>query len=105
MIKYKINGKCVTKKQWDSRKGVGLKGGECSMGTVAYKVNDPLISEGLGCMRSQVPKMRAAIKKRNIMGVRVRDGGQLEITSPRGRKEVGAMRPDPLHDAEGGYSD
>ncbi len=104
-FRYKINGKYVTKKQWDKRKGVGLKHGEAPMGTVAYSVNDPLISEGLGCMRSQVPEMRAAIKKRNISGVRVRDNGQLEITSPRGRKEVGAMRPVPLHDLEGGYSD
>ncbi len=105
MIRYKINGKCVSKKEWDKRPGVGLKRGEASMGTVAYKVNDPLISEGLGCMKSQVSEMRAAIKKRNITGVRVLDSGQLEITSRRGRREVGAMRPDPLHDAEGGYLD
>lgn len=104
-VRYKINGKYVTTKQWNARKGVGLAAGEVPMGTVAYPVSDPLISEGLGCMRSQVPEMRAAIKKRSIRGVCVRDNGQLEITSRQGRKEVGAMRPTPLHDAEGGYSD
>jgi len=104
MIKYKINGKYVTKKQWDARKGVGIRGG-APMGTVAYSESNPLISEGFGCMRSQVPEMREAIKKRNIMGVRVLDSGQLEITSRRGRKEVGLMRPAPLHDDDGGYSD
>ena len=70
-----------------------------------YRAHDPLVSDGLGCMRSQVPEMRKAIRKRNIKGVRVRDNGQLEITSRRGRKEVGEMRPVPLRDADGGYSD
>ena len=107
MIRYKINGKTVTKEEWDAHKGVGLKlrSGHVPYGTVAYSESNPLLSDGLGCMRSQVPEMREAIKKRNIQGVRVLDNGQLEITSRRGRKEVGLMRPIPLHDAEGGYSD
>ena len=70
-----------------------------------YREHDPLISEGLGCMKSQVPEMRDAIRKRNIKGVLVRDNGQLEITDRRGRKEVGEMRPVPLRDADGGWSD
>jgi len=104
VIKYTINGKYVTKQEWDARKGVGLKGG-VPLGTVAYSESKPLISEGLGCLPNQVPEMRAAIKRHGIQGVRVLDSGQLEITSRRGRKEVGLMRPIPLHDAEGGYSD
>ena len=103
-MKYKINGKSVTKEEWDARPGVGLHGG-VPMGTVAYSESKPLISEGLGCMRSQVPEMRESIKRHGIHGVRVLDSGQLEITSRRGRKEVGLMRPIPLHDSEGGYSD
>lgn len=103
-VRYKINGKEVTKEEWDARKGAGLKGG-APLGTVAYSESKPLISEGLGCMRSQVPEMREAIKRHGIQGVRVLDNGALEITSRRGRKEVGLMRPVPLHDAEGGYGD
>ena len=102
MIRYKINGKYVTKKQWDARKGVGIKGG-VPMGTVAYSESKPLISEGLGCMKAQVPDMRAVIRKHNIKGVRVLDSGQLEITSRRGRKELCRVRG--LADADGGYGD
>lgn len=105
MISYKINGKKVTEQEYKERPGVGLSFDAPSMGTVAYSESKPLISEGLGCMKSQVPEMREAIKKHNIKGVRVLDNGQLEITSRRGRKEVGQMRPIPLHDADGGYGD
>ena len=102
MIKYKINGKEVTKAEWDSRKGVGLRGG-VPMGTVAYTESKPLISEGIGCMRSQVPEMREVIRQHNIKGVSVRDNGSLEITSRRGRREL--LRVRGLADAEGGYGD
>jgi len=68
-----------------------------------YREHDPLISEGIGCMKSQVPEMRETIRKHNIKGVRVRDSGQLEITSRRGRKEL--LRVRGLADADGGYSD
>ena len=104
MIRYKINGKEVTQEEWDSRPGAGLHGG-VPMGTVAYSESKPLISDGLGCLPNQVPEMREAVKRHGIQGVRVLDNGQLEITSRRGRKEVGLMRPIPIHDAAGGYSD
>jgi len=104
MIRYKINGKYVTKKQWDARPGAGFQGG-VPMGTVAYSESKPLISDALGCLPNQVPEMREAVKRHGIQGVRVLDNGQLEITSRRGRKEVGLMRPIPIFDAEGGYSD
>lgn len=99
---YKLNGKTVTKKEWDARPGVGLSGG-ASMGTVAYTESAPLISEGIGCMKAQVPEMRETIRKHGIKGVRVRDNGQLEITSRRGRKEL--LRVRGLADADGGYGD
>lgn len=102
MITYRINGKTVTKDEWDAKPGVGLRGG-VPMGTVAYKEHDPLVSEGLGCMRAQVPELREEIKRRNIRGVRVRDNGQLEITSRRGRRELLKMRG--LHDNDGSYGD
>ena len=69
----------------------------------AYRAHDPLVSDGLGCMTGQVSEMRDEIKKRNIKGVLVRDNGQLEITSRRGRAEVCKMRG--LVDSDGGYGD
>ena len=102
-IVYKINGKRVTKKQFSARKGVGLKRGEVPMGTVAYSGSNPLVSEGMGCMKAQVPEMRKTIRKHNIKGVRVRDNGQLEITSRQGRKEL--LRVRGLCDAEAGFGD
>ena len=102
MIKYKINGKYVTKEEWDARPGQGLRGG-APLGTVAYTESKPLISDGIGCMRSQVPEMREMIRQRGIQGVYVRDNGQLEITSRRGRRDL--LRARGLADADGGYSD
>lgn len=102
MIRYKINGKEVTKEEWDAKPGFGLRGG-VPMGTVAYTAAKPLLSEGIGCMRAQVPEMREVIRRHNIQGVFVRDSGQLEITSRRGRKEL--LRVRGLADADGGYSD
>ena len=101
-MKYKINGKYVTKEEWDARPGVGLRGG-VPLGTVAYSESKPLISEGIGCLRSQVPEMRETIRHHNIKGVLVRDNGQLEITSRRGRREL--LRVRGLCDADAGYSD
>ena len=104
MIKWKINGKTVTKREWDSQKRSEFEfDGTCPMGTVAYSDSLPLKSDSLGCMKSQVPEMRENIRKRNIRGVRVLDSGQLEITSRQGRKELCEMRG--LHDQDGGYSD
>lgn len=68
-----------------------------------YRDHDPLISEGLGCMTGQVEEMRREIKRRNIKGVLVRDNGQLEITSRRGRREICRMRG--LADEDGGWSE
>lgn len=102
MIKYKINGKSVTPQQWHARPGVGLRGG-VPMGTVAYSESKPLISDGIGCLKSQVPEMRQMLKDRGVRGVRVKDSGQLEITSRRGRADLLRIRG--LCDADGGYSD
>lgn len=102
MIAYKINGKRVTQEEWESRKGVGLKGG-VPMGTVAYSESAPLLSDGLGCLKHQVSEMRETVRKHGIPGVRVRDSGQLEITSRRGRRELLKVRG--LCDMDGGYGD
>ena len=47
--------------------------------------------------------MREVIRKHNIQGVKVRDNGQLEITSRRGRREL--LRVRGLVDADAGYGD
>lgn len=47
--------------------------------------------------------MREVIKRHNIQGVKVRDSGQLEITSRRGRREL--LRVRGLRDEDGGYGD
>lgn len=109
MIKYKINGKEVTKEEWDARKGVGFRAGHAPLCTVAYSDSKPLISDALGCMKAQVPDMRAMIKEEKIRGVRVLDNGQLAITSRSGRKKLietlGKIRGVPMVDADAGYSD
>ena len=102
MIKYKINRQEVTKEEWDARPGVGLHGG-VPMGTVAYSESKPMISEGLGCMKSQVPEMRETIARNGIKGVRVLNSGQLEITSRQGRRDL--LRVRGLVDSEAGYGD
>jgi hypothetical protein len=99
--KLRLNGKEVTEEEFHRDGPVGGEG--IPMGTSAYSEVAPLVSDGLGCMQSQVGDMREAIQKRNIPGVRVRDNGQLEITSRQGRAAICKMRG--LADADGGYGD
>jgi len=96
-----LNGEEVTPAEFHRSGPVGGTG--VPMGTATYTDVKPLLSEGLGCMKSQVPEMRDTIRRHNIKGVRVRDSGQLEITSRRGRKELCRVRG--LADADGGYGD
>lgn len=96
---YRINGKQVTRREF--LRGARANGAPQSAST--YRGHDPLISDGLGCMKSQVGEMREAVRRRGIQGVRVKDSGQLEITSRRGRREVLRMRG--FSDNDGGYSD
>jgi hypothetical protein len=98
--KLKLNGKEVSPAEFHR---VPIGGGGVAMAANTYQEHDPLVSEGIGCMKAQVPEMREVIRKHNIKGVRVRDNGQLEITSRRGRKEL--LRVRGLADADGGYGD
>lgn len=99
--KLKINGREVTPAEFHRHKRVGGSG--TAMFTNAYSTAEPLVSEGVGCMKSQVPDMREAIRAEGIVGAHVRDNGQIEFTSRKARKQVMAMRG--LHDSDGGYSD
>ena len=100
MTQYVMNGKEVTRDEFLAGKRWELK---TPMTANTYRDHDPLLSDGIGCMKSQVSEMREVIRKHNIKGVIVRDSGQLEITSRRGRKEL--LRVRGLADADGGYGD
>ena len=103
--KYIVNGKTLTERQWRARMAKKddswLEGGQQIPNT--YRDHDPLVSEGLGVLKHQVEEAREEIKKHNIQGVAVRNSGQLEITSRRGRQEYASMRR--LVDLDGGYGD
>lgn len=97
---YRINGRLVSRKRFlQGARANGMP--QTSITT--YRGHDPLISEGIGCLQSQVPEMRETIHKHGIQGVTVKDSGQLEITSKRGRKKL--MRVRGMKDNEGGYGD
>lgn len=101
-MKYTLNGKQVTREEF--LKGANddfLKAPALASNT--YSQHDPLLSEGLGCMKSQVNELRNVIRQHNIQGVQVKESGQLEITSRRGRKEL--LRVRGFVDNDAGYSD
>lgn len=74
-----------------------------------YTEHDPLISEALGVMPSQVAKMRKTLDKEKVQGVRILDSGQARITSRRGRNHLMRLlteiRGNKYHDIDGGYGD
>lgn len=101
-MKYVVNGKEVTREEFLRKPKKDWLAGPF-MTAHTYRDHDPLLSDGMGVMKSQVKEMREAIRRRNIKGVTVRDSGQLEITSRQGRKEVLRMRG--FVDNEAGYGD
>jgi hypothetical protein len=101
-MKYVVNGKEVTREEFSQQVAKDWLSGPF-MTAHTYRDHDPLLSDGIGVMKSQVPEMRQAIRKHGIKGVTVRDSGKLEITSRQGRKELLKMRG--FVDQDGGYSD
>lgn len=102
-MKYVVNGKEVSQEEFNQRPSKDGWLDSPFMTAHTYREHDPLISEGLGCMKSQVPELRQVIRKHQIQGVTVRDSGQLEITSRRGRRELLKVRG--LVDNDGSYGD
>ena len=101
-MKYLINGREVTAEEFRAgAKSDWLEAPPMTANT--YRAHDPLVSDGLGCLKAQVPELRETIRQHNIQGVVVKDSGQLEITSRRGRKELLAVRG--LVDNEASYGD
>lgn len=104
MIKYKLNGRIVTKEEFESQvkpKKNWLD--RPAMATDTYSEHDPLVSQGCGVHRSQVGEARQMIRKHGIQGASVRDDGAILFTSRRARKEFLTHRG--MKDLDGGYSD
>jgi len=101
-VVYRIRGRGVVSRDEWCAGSRGWQGGP-AMGTVAYSESRPLISEGLGCLRHQVPELRELIRRFGIFGARVLDNGAVEFTSRRGRRDL--LRARGLVDADGGYGD
>jgi len=107
-VVYTVNGKEVTPEEF--RQGGKEDWLEAPpMASHAYSEHDPLISEGLGCMKKQVPAMREMLKKEGVQGVEILDNGQARITSRRGRNHLmrvlSEIRGYKHHDLDGGYGD
>ena len=101
-VVYKINGKRVSKRQWDRRKGRGLAGG-APLGTVAYSETKPLNSIALGCHPDLVREYNDAARRQNLTGIKWANDGSCQITSRSDRAKW--LRSQSQHDADGGYSD
>ena len=101
-MKYIVNGKTVTEEEFLALPSK-LDLSQAPFVPNTYRDHDSLLSDGIGCMKSQVGEMREVIRRHNIKGVTVRDSGKLEITSRRGRRELLKVRG--LADADAGYGD
>lgn len=106
----KYKGKEVTREELDKlvpNKPDWLKAPAMVANT--YTEHDPLISEALGVMPSQVEKMRKTLEKEKIQGVAILDNGQARFTSRQGRNSLmklyEEMRGHKYHDVDGGYGD
>ncbi len=99
---YKLNGKEVSREEFCAgARRDWLAGPPMTANT--YTEHDPLISDGCGVMKSQVPETRDAIRRHGIQGAAVLDNGQIRFTSRKARKEFLRMRG--LVDNDGGFGD
>lgn len=102
MTGYVLNGRKVNREEFlAGAPGDGLKTPPRTANT--YTEHDPLISDGCGVMKAQVPEARSILDAHKIPGVAVLDSGQMRFTSRRARKEWLRIRG--LNDSDGGYSD
>ena len=102
MTGYVLNGRKVDRDEFlAGAPGDGLRTPPRTANT--YTEHDPLISDGCGVMKAQVPEMREAIRQHGIQGAAVLDNGQIRFTSRRARKEFLRMRG--LVDSDGCFGD
>ena len=99
---YILNGKQVSRDEFCAgARSNWLSGPPMTANT--YREHDPLISDGCGVMKAQVPEAREAIVRHGIQGAAVLDNGQVRFTSRRARKHWLQMRG--LVDNDGSYGD
>ncbi len=98
-----LNGKEVTEEEFHRDGPIGGQGTPHI--TQYYNEGSPRLSEGLGCMKHQVPEMRRIVSERGLSGVRVLDNGAVELTSRGDRGRRGLMKLRGLCDNDGGYGD
>lgn len=99
--RLRLNGKWVTPAEFHRDGPIGGEG--VAAVTNTYSTAKPLVSEGCGVMKAQVPETREAIREHGIVGADVKNNGQIEFTSRRARRKFLAMRG--LLDNDGGFGD
>ena len=101
-MSYKLNGKTVDRDEFCAGARPNWLAAP-PMTANTYREHDPLISDGCGVMKAQVPETREAIRQHGIQGAAVLDNGQIRFTSRRARKQFLRMRG--LVDSDGSYGD
>jgi len=101
-VTYVLNGKKVSRDEFCAGARPNWLAAP-PMTANTYREHDPLISDGCGVMKSQVPETREAIRQHGIQGAAVLDNGQIRFTSRRARKQFLRMRG--LVDSDGSYGD
>ena len=101
-VVYKINGKVVSREEFVKDVNPDWLKSPAKVNNT-YTEHDPLISDGCGVMKSQVPETREAIRYHGIQGAQVMNNGQIRFTSRRARKEFLRMRG--LVDNDGSFGD
>jgi len=102
MTVYVVNGKEVTREQFLADVNDDWLSAPPMIANT-YTEHDPLISDGCGVMRKQVPETREMIRQHSIQGAQVLNNGQIRFTSRRARKEFLHRRG--LVDNDGSYGD
>ena len=74
MTMYVLNGEQVTREEFCAGARPNWLAGP-PMTANTYREHDPLISDGCGVMKAQVPEAREAIRKHSIQGAQVLDNG------------------------------
>ena len=103
MTMYVLNGQRVSREEFLAGAPTDSFLERVPMTANTYTEHNPLISDGCGVMKAQVPATRDAIRKHGIQGAAVLENGQVRFTSRRARKEFLRMRG--LVDIDGTFGD
>lgn len=102
-VRFLWNGEEISEEEFQEKPSVGGLG--IPMGSTTYSASKPLVSQGLGCMRHQVPEMREEVKKHGLSSVHIREDGAAELTSRGDTGRRGLMKMRGMRDNDGGYGD